>query len=267
LANEMRLYCMCSAFLEFDQSVFSHGRGMGQRVRVPSLMFLIDHPAGRVLFETGLDPAVVVDPIGYLGRAGEDLNPEMSPDQAIIPQLRSLGYEAADINFVVLSCLYFDHAGGLKHFPHATVVVQREEVEEAWWPTTGRRAIVNEAYCMKDLTPTRTFRFLYPESDEHDIFTDGRVVVLRAPCHSRGEQAVVVRLPKTGTVLLPAGVIPQEQNFAEDVLTGRLLVSPDEAVRSVNKLKRLAEDEQATLFFHHDATAWQTYRFAPAFYE
>ena len=50
----MRLYYMLGAMLHFDQSVFTHMQGMGTLVAVPTPIFLIDHPEGKVVFETGV---------------------------------------------------------------------------------------------------------------------------------------------------------------------------------------------------------------------
>src|SRR5262249_33927190 len=56
-------------FLTFDQSVFTHMQGMGTPVEVPTPMFLVEHRDGRVLFETGLHPALRRRPCRSLGRS------------------------------------------------------------------------------------------------------------------------------------------------------------------------------------------------------
>lgn len=262
------VYCMCSGYFHEDQSAFTHSQGMGRVVRVPTLFFLIAHPKGLALFETGFDRMVASDPNAYFGPMAQARGVEMVCGQSAVEQLQTLGYSPNDVDFVIVSCLYFDHAGGLKYFPRAQVVVQSDELREAYWPTMGRLAIVGEdAYLKQDLDRVRSFRFLFPGAYDLDLFHDGSVMVLRAPCHARGEQALLVRLENTGSVLLPAGVIPQRKNYEEDIITGRLMVSPDEAMRNVLRLKRMAEDERATVLFHHDLEAWQTCRQAPAFYD
>ena len=64
----IRLYYMLGGILTFDQSVFTHMQGMGNPTAVSTPIFLIDHPDGKVLFETGVHEDVVTDPIGPLGR-------------------------------------------------------------------------------------------------------------------------------------------------------------------------------------------------------
>jgi N-acyl homoserine lactone hydrolase len=265
--NELQLYCMSSGTFREDQSAFTYGRGMGTEVEVPTLMFLIVHPSATVLFETGLDPEVAKNPSAYLGTAlAERHAPQTTPEECIVAQLSRLGLQPDDITHVVLSCLYWDHAGGLKNFPHATIVVQEDELREALWPSRGRTAVVGDAYIAQDLEGLGRSKIVTPHSWDFDLLGDGSIMVLRAPCHSRGEQALLVRLPHTGPVLLPAGVIPQSRNYDDGFMTGRLLVSPDEAIRSVTRLESIAQREDARLLFHHDIEAWASYKHAPAFY-
>ena len=42
---------------------------------------------------------------------------------------------------------------------------------------------------------------------------------------------------------------------------------PVAGVRSIARVKALAEEYHADLFFSHDAAAWQGYKHAPDFYE
>jgi glyoxylase-like metal-dependent hydrolase (beta-lactamase superfamily II) len=244
---------------DIDESRMAHGMGMGTRIAMPVLMFLIEHPAGRVLFETGYDPD---DPDGLLIPGDE-----ADPANAIVPQLDRLGLTPDDIDYVVLSCLYYDHAGGLQHFPNSKIVVQREEVEEWRRPTRARRFIVKEVYPNKSLEPAKGFDFVYPDADEYDLFGDGVVTVIRAPCHARGEQAVMVRLPNTGTVMLPGGVLPLAPHLRGEAIQGNLMVSPDEALRSMQHIWDLIDREKATVLLHHDPDEWRSYKLVPSYYD
>jgi hypothetical protein len=40
-----------------------------------------------------------------------------------------------------------------------------------------------------------------------------------------------------------------------------------DGVRSIARVKELAADKSAEIFFSHDAEAWQGYKHAPDFYE
>jgi glyoxylase-like metal-dependent hydrolase (beta-lactamase superfamily II) len=264
----VKLTVMCSGFLHFDRSVFTYGEGMGVDWRVPSLMFLIEHPDGRVLFETGLDERLADDAAGYWGEGtAGDLRPEVRRQDTIVPQLARLGLTPEDIGHVVMSCLYQDHAGGLKHFGRSRVIVQRCELQEAWWPTRGTRATYRDPYKLVDVEGTRDFDFVELDGQDYDIFGDGSVLVLSVPCHAKGEQALLVRMPSGRRYLMPAGAIPTRPNLESEVMTGCLMVTPDEAYRSVSRLKEVARLEGATVLLHHDPDAWRTYRLAPESYD
>ena len=89
---------------------------------------------------------------------------------------------------------------------------------------------------------------LYDE--DLDLYGDGSIEILFSPAHTRGEQALIVRLPNTGTIVMPAGVIPQKANWDRDVITGTPCVDPTVVERSMRRLKRIEEDEDALVLFH-----------------
>ena len=81
-------------------------------------------------------------------------------------------------------------------------------------------------------------------------------------------QSVLVRLPKTGAVLLPIDAVPFAAGFTRDAQDDGS--NPDaEAIRSsTTKLLNLAEREQIGLvIFGHDKQQWETLKKAPEFYE
>lgn len=258
-----RLYCMCGGFLTFDQSVFTHMQGMGTPVEVPTLMFLVQHASGLVLFETGLHPALAVDPGGHWGARAQDRRPRMQPEQAVDRQLARIGVRPDDIRYVVLSCLLPDHAGGMQALPRARFIVQFQELQDAWWP--DRRYIAS--YDFRELLPTRDFDYWQLHGEDLDIFGDGAVRVLSCPAHTRGEQALVARLANTGTVVMPAGVIPQRANLERGVMTGTPRVAPETVWASMSRLQRILDEERAMVIFHHDPEQWKTLRMLPEAYD
>jgi glyoxylase-like metal-dependent hydrolase (beta-lactamase superfamily II) len=254
---------MTGATLHFDQGVFTHMRGMGTRVQAPTPIFLIDHPDGKVLFETGIHPNVAHDAGGHWGERAADLMPIFSAEQAADRQLAALGIQPAEIRYVILSCLYPDHAGGMHLFPDATFIVQFRELQDAWWPD----ARLTRSYEHKEIAATRQLKFRELHDQDLDLFGDGSVRILFTPAHTRGEQSVVLRLPQTGTVVFPAGIMPQRANFEQGIMTGTPMVAPSEVHASMERLRRIAEQEKALVIFHHDMEAWREIRKAPEFYD
>ena len=268
----MRLYYMLGAMLHFDQSVFTHMLGMGNTIAVPTPIFLIDHPEGKVLFETGVHRDVVSDAVGHWGEhvlhgqtyvRGRDWAPQLTADNLVENQLAALGIQPEDIRYVIQSVLIPDHAGGVRAFPKSTIIVQYRELQDAWNPPT----FMPYHYDQNELAEIRDYNFRRLYDEDYDLFGDGSVEVLFSPAHSRGEQALVVRLPNTGTVIMPAGVIPQKANWDHGVTTGTPCVDPALCEASMRRLMRIAEIEDGKVMFHHDAEHWKTYRMAPEYYD
>jgi len=258
--KNMCLYCMCGGYLTFDQSLFTHLIGMGKIIEVPTPIFLIDHPKGKVLFETGLHKNVAVNAVKQWGpRRAHGWKPRMKPEQAVERQLEVLGLNVEDIKYVILSVLVADHAGGMRALPNSTFIVQFQELQDAFWPDNR----IPHDYDFEELLEVRNFNFWQLHGEDLDLFGDGTIEILFSPAHSRGEQAVVVKLPKTGTVVLPAGVIPQRMNLDKNVMTGCPRVDPMVAHASMARLKRIIQLENATVIFHHDLEEWKHIKFAP----
>ena len=86
--------------------------------------------------------------------------------------------------------------------------------------------------------------------------------------HVPGHQSVLVRLPKTGTVLLPIDAVPFGEGFRRDAQDDGS--NPDaEAIRaSTNKLLDLVEREKIGLvIFGHDQEQWEGLKKLPEYYE
>ena len=85
--------------------------------------------------------------------------------------------------------------------------------------------------------------------------------------HVPGHQSVLVRLPKTGAILLTVDAVPFGAGFTRDEPNEG---NPDgeKSRASTLKLLELVEREQIGLvIFGHDHAQWETLKKAPAFYE
>ncbi len=103
--------------------------------RVPShwrtgqLCLLIETDRGLLLVDAGLGCDDYVRPPAILHAFRILVQLRMNPQEAAVHQLARLGYRTEDVRDIVLTHLHFDHAGGLRDFPHATVHVHRNEHE------------------------------------------------------------------------------------------------------------------------------------------
>src|SRR5690242_8265798 len=119
----MRLYALhCggdfmdwAAFDPFDERV-------GTKVYNPYFMYVVTHPRGNVLFDTGVHPHVGTDPEARLGPAAASFDARITSEDHIEARLAAIGLKPSDIDIVVQSHLHFDHAGGLEWLTHAPVL-------------------------------------------------------------------------------------------------------------------------------------------------
>lgn len=90
-------------------------RGRKHKISVPVRAYLIEHPQGLVLIDTGWDEAIRKDARGYEGLANYFASPGvLPPGEGIKDQLAGLGYSVGDVDAVLMTHLDIDHAGGLR---------------------------------------------------------------------------------------------------------------------------------------------------------
>src|SRR5262249_41376973 len=157
-----------------------------------------------------------------------------TPEDRVDRRLATIGMTPADIDTVVQSHLHFDHAGGLEWLTHARVLVQREELSFALDPPVYQRLIYVPADFDHDLE--------WNELDgDHDIFDDGRIVVLSTPGHTRGHQSLMVHLDGDRTVILLADAAYLLAKMRERALPA-IVWSPDAMVASWERIETLERE-------------------------
>ena len=79
-------------------------------ITVPIPVFLIEHPRGRALFDTGLHPDCQHDPAGRLGpRLSGLFRIGFKPGEEVSARLEAIDRDPARIDLVINSHFHFDH--------------------------------------------------------------------------------------------------------------------------------------------------------------
>ena len=129
----MKLYQFSSYWLDIGKSALSSATSGDEKIMVPVGFYLIRHPKGDILFDTGNNDRLIQDKT-YWGPLAGLLDKGVDPALAIETQLGKVGVKASDIKYVILGHMHLDHAGNVSRFPNATIVVQRDEITNAFWP-------------------------------------------------------------------------------------------------------------------------------------
>jgi glyoxylase-like metal-dependent hydrolase (beta-lactamase superfamily II) len=240
----MRLFAFTCGWLTGPAGLFLEGEAGALRVPVPA--FLIDHPKGRVLFDTGMHSDVQRDPAARLGRLASVFTSEFRPGDEIGARVASAGVDVARIDYVVLSHLHFDHAGGLATVPNARVVVQRREWSAGQDAETARALSFDRA----DYDHGHDLHLI---DGEHDLFGDGRVVCLPTHGHTPGHQSLRVRLDG-GDVVLTADACYLRRTLEHEHLPPGAF--DREAMLAAIRRLRALEVGGARVIVGHDAAAW-----------
>ena len=143
----VRLLALTCGWLRGPRALFIEG-GKGS-VRVPVPVFVIEHPRGRVLFDSGLHRELQDDPATRLGAAAAVFTPDFGAGEDVAGRLAAAAIDVGDVQYLVNSHLHFDHAGGNVAVPNATVVVQRRE----WQAAHDEAGIVANSYTPPTSTP------------------------------------------------------------------------------------------------------------------
>jgi glyoxylase-like metal-dependent hydrolase (beta-lactamase superfamily II) len=248
-----RLFAMTCGWLENDLGLLVEGAS--GRVRVPVPAWLVVHPRGTALFDSGLHIATQVDPVARLGAAmAQAFRVCFAPGEEVGARLPRLGIDPGRVDFLVSSHLHFDHVGGNAQLPNARWVLQRREWETGQDPE--RRA--RHFYDARDFDLGHE-RLLV--DGEHDLFGDGSVTCLPTPGHTPGHQSLRVRLA-AGDVVLTADACYLRRTL-ETLALPPIVHDRAQMLDSLRRLRALGEGG-ARLFFGHDPEQWARVPQAPA---
>src|SRR5437763_5657751 len=152
-----RLYVLdCGRNLGRDQARWSPGVNEGRAIEFSDNCYLIRHPKGLLLWDTGVPDAVATMPDGMVVANGAITYRRA---KTLAAQLAAVGVKPAEITYLAVSHTHGDHVGNVGLFPSATVLIQAAEYD---WAMTQP---VKPAFA-----PTQTIDKL---AGDRDVFGDG----------------------------------------------------------------------------------------------
>ena len=156
-----------------------------------------------ILMETNCLLVRTPDSLGLIDAGYGDKMPEkirrrscMQADAPLLRNLQAVGVSAEDIDWVIMTHLHSDHAGGLTTltddgqlrvvFSNATHYVQKSEWEDA----VSERSELAGAYQLPDLLPVEEAGLLSLVDESQELFPG--ISVTRTDGHTRGHQLVTI---------------------------------------------------------------------------
>jgi N-acyl homoserine lactone hydrolase len=229
--------------------------------------YLVVHPRGTLIWDAGAVPDGDVESAGSRGAAHRyrvvlPNNAErfVTTARTLRSQLAAAGYAPADITYLALSHYHYDHTANANLFAAATWLVRPIE-RDAMFANKPPDLLQPSTY-----SALRNSKTVAIQTADYDVFGDGTVVLKSAPGHTPGHQVLLVKLARTGPV----------------VVCGDLYHYPEE--RTLNRIPTFDFDEKQTaasraaldvflkqtgaqLWIQHDFNANAKLKKAPGYYE
>ncbi len=219
---------------------------------LPVSAYLIEHPKGLILFDTGwnrtMSPDGILDKKAEIRSLGSRLlymvnQGEIAKGEAVDEQLSALGLSDKDLDYVVLSHLDCDHANGLKLVENAkNIMVSRAEMDFA----TEKNPICMIRYqkCWWNGVPMTLFDWNSekgPFKRSFDLFGDGSVMLINIPGHCDGLCAMKITNSDGKFVLLYADGGYGTKSWKEMIVSG-IAVNREQQYKSLEWIREQSLD-------------------------
>lgn len=226
--------------------------------------FLIAHPKGNMIWDTGAIPDDSWTPAGKMTTQHVTLQDggtrDADVDKTLRGQLAEIGYSPADINYLALSHYHYDHTANANEFASATWLVRQVERDAMFG---GKYSGSLQPSTFSALKNSKT---IIIKTDEYDVFGDGKVIIKSAPGHTQGHQVLYVKLAKTGGVVLSGDLY----HYPAEMTLHRVPTfefSQDQTRTSRVAVDAFLKKTGAQLWIQHDFMGNAKLKKSPQYYE
>jgi 4-pyridoxolactonase len=247
----VRIYLLDLGSLVIDRSDVLWHIDVGTPVRFPVYGVYVDHPEGKFVFDTGFD-------LDHVNKVLPFELPEQTPEQTIPAQLARCGVKPEEIDFVINSHFHFDHVGGNKHLPNATLLTSKLELRSALVPEPFERLGYS------DLTfytrGTTKVEFLEGDTEVAEGLT-----LFETPGHTIAHYSLLAE-PEGRRPMIFCGDACYTFETLERMIVGGFHLDPVDSISALKRIKAMAKEYDAEIFPSHEMGPWNEWKHAPDFY-
>jgi len=228
-------------------------------VSVPVSAYCIDHPDGRVLFDTGCHPQAM----GPNGRWAPDFQRDYAHsggEECTLPnRLEQIGLGPDDLRYVVLSHMHSDHGGCVEFFRKSQLIIHAGELAAV---IDAHKREDDSTYTWKDTDAwiRAPLDWRTVQTREGDLRLHDEVSILNfGRGHSFGMLGLAVRLREAGEIVLASDAAYCAENVGQpEQLPG---YSEDEAGyrKALDRIRGLRA-RGAQIWYGHDPRQFATLR-------
>ena len=232
-----------------DVSRWTPGVNVGKPAEFSANCYLIRHARGWMMWDSGINDRVASMREGF---QRSKVSPRYRLPKALRVALAEIGVDPAKVQHVAFSHTHGDHIGNANLFTGATLYIQALEYDVAFGPLAATKWNF-EVESYDKLRANKTVKL----DGDHDVFGDGSVVIISTPGHTPGHQSLLVRLPKSGPVILSGDMVHLQDNWVQRRVPS-FNFNREQSLASMDKVAGIMQKTGAKLWINHDKTQSDT---------
>ena len=253
--ESVRLYVFDCGTLVYNRPEFYNlTRDEVKDTNMSVTCYLVMHPKGTLLFDTGLSDSLVGRPLFENAIAGY----AQLKFNTLRGQLADIGISPDKIDYLVISHWHFDHSGNANDYASATWLGYESERMEMF-SDAAKKYPSFSTYATLEKAKFRAVR------GEYDVFGDGSVRLLPTPGHTPGHSSLFLKLKNTGAIVLSGDLYHYEEERTLNRMPDREKSAGTQESRAA--IEALVKQSGAQLWIGHSTEFFRLVRKSPAWYD
>lgn len=254
--RSLRLYVFdCGVIRGLDPALFNFKKEEVATTDFAVPCYLVAHPKGTLMWDVGVIPDTAFKDDGAPVTQGVS-----TATKTLKSQLAEIGYSPSDITYLAHSHYHLDHIANSNEFAGSTWLVRQVERDAMF--AEKPPALVDPAV----YSQLKTSKTVILSADEYDVFGDGSVIIKSAPGHTPGHQVLIVKLAKTGNVMLAGDLY----HYPEERTLNRVPTfefNKEQSLASRAMIEAYVKQTHTQLWIEHDFAANAKLKKSPGYYD
>jgi glyoxylase-like metal-dependent hydrolase (beta-lactamase superfamily II) len=246
----MKMHILSGGRLRMKKKVYHAQAQSDEMIDLPVSCYLLKHPQGNVLFDTGCHPIIQSDAQSRWGTMAKAMIPIGNPEENVIDDLAKLQMTPLDIDVVVNSHFHTDHCGCNAFFKKATIICHAKELENAQAENAAMMGFLRMDW--DHPMPIETI------DRDRDLFGDGKIILIPMPGHTPGMTTALVNLEQDGSFLLASDAVALKHNL-DTKSNPRNTWDQAASLQSFDEIEKIIHSG-STIIYGHDIEQWQSLR-------